>query len=240
MLPNRSHIISFGGVYSYAMKTLIAVKSCKHHQMAGYHDAILDTWGNSLPPNVDLRFFTGQVLQEWTLNPRPCEIDVDVPDDYMSLPLKTKAICRWSINHDYDFTFLCDTDTFLIPSRLLRSGYADWDYCGRFGTVHPVGTTFAYTDAHLSLSECHPWASGGVGYFLSKKASILLSQDTPSYWAEDLWVGQCLGPHIQAGNIKAADLLIECDSAWHFPRRKYRTPYNLATKWMETMYADHH
>ena len=220
------------------MKTLIAVKSCNQHWMAEYHDPIKATWAKDIPPGVDLRFFTGNSAS-WLLYD-PAIVHLNVPDDYMSLPLKTKAILEWSLKNGYDFSFLCDTDTFIIPRRLFSSGYDKFDYAGRFGPKHPVGTTFNYTDKFGKYPNCYPWASGGVGYFLSKKASLLLSQDTPSYWAEDLWVGQVLGPYIRSGEIRASDLPIECDSAWHFPRQKYgNASYDPRFGWMEQMYADH-
>lgn len=102
-----------------------------------------------------------------------------------------------------------------------------------------IGTTFHYRDAHGNYPNCHPWASGGVGYFLSRSAAQLVARSEPNVWAEDMFVGQVLGPHIQNGEITAADLPIECESAWHFPRRKYNCAYDPKFKWMEEMYADH-
>src|ERR1700693_1584801 len=104
-------------------KLLIAVKSCQSHWGAGYHDAILNTWGRSLPPDVDLRFFVGGSTVEMSDGHNGHVTILPVKDDYDSLPFKTKAIAEWSSKndydfewssrHDYDFTFLCDTDTFL-------------------------------------------------------------------------------------------------------------------------------
>ena len=220
------------------MKLLVAVKSCKHHLMAGYHDAILRTWGKDIPEGTDLRFFTGSC---WMFSAAPEEVTLQVPDDYMSLPYKTKAICDWSVQHGYDYAFLCDTDTFLIPSRLLESDFAGYDYAGRFGAMPKIGTTFNYKDACGIYPNCHPWASGGVGYFLSKKAAELVAQVKPHVWAEDMFVGQVLGPHIQSGEIKAYDIPeFECSVAWHFPRRAYGNKvYDPKLGWMEKMYAEY-
>ena len=220
------------------MKLLIAVKSCRVHQESGYHDAILNTWGKDLPLGVDLRFFVGN-----SDSPKPKTektICLGVPDDYMSLPLKTKAIVGWSLWNEYDHCFCCDTDTFTIPTRLLKCGFEKFDYSGRFGAMPKIGTTFRYKDAHQTVEECHCWASGGVGYFLSNKAARIVSESEPNHWAEDCYVGQTLGPHIQSGNIIASDLLIECVSSWHFPRRSYNNqPYDPKFGWLEKMQKEY-
>ena len=206
--------------------------------MLGYHDVILNTWGKDIPPGVDLRFFSGDAAC-WMLNPGPEEVFLQVSDDYMSLPLKTKGIIEWSLQNGYGYTFLCDTDTFLIPDKLMRTSFPKYDYAGRFGAMPAIGTTFHYRDAHGDYPNCHPWASGGVGYFVSRKAGELVARSQPEVWAEDLWIGQVLGPHIQAGTITASDLPIECDSAWHFPRRSHNNEsYDPKFRWMEKMYAE--
>lgn len=217
------------------MRLLIAVKSCEPHRIAGYHDVILNTWGRDIPKDVDLRFFTGDL--DWRTLGK--EIHLNVPDDYLSLPLKTKAILEYSLQNNYDYTFLCDTDTFLLPDRLVRCGFESFDYSGRFGSQPKIGTTFHYKDQHGDYPNCHTWASGGVGYFLSRKASEIVVKSAPEVWAEDMYVGQVLGPYIQSGEITAADLPIECDSCWHFPRREYNCVYDPKLGWMEKMYETH-
>lgn len=217
-------------------EVLFAVKSCNRDQADGFHAAIRETWGKGCFPPVNLKFFTGLGSQDYR-----DVVRLDVKDDYDSLPFKTKAILEWSVSHNYDFTFLCDTDTFTVPSRLMDSGFEKFDYSGRFGRVHPVGQTFKYSDHRQTLEQCHPWASGGVGYFVSRRAAHLITREVPDHWAEDLWVGQVLGPHVQSGYLKASDLLIECEASWHFPKRKYAgCKYALEYGWMETMYASHH
>ena len=208
------------------MKLLIAIKSCHRDRDRGCHQAIRDTWGSKVVTDVTLGFFIGRDENSgqasWRLGD---ETQVDAPDDYENLPLKTREILRQSIGWNYDFTFLCDNDTFVNPERLLQTGFEKFDYSGRFGVLPPVGTQFDYTDGRgIEYPGCHPWASGGVGYFLSKKAAEHIVQFEPNIWAEDMWVGQVLGPEIQAGRINAANLsTLECQAAWHFARtRRYR------------------
>lgn len=221
------------------MRLLIAVKSCESHRVAGYHDVIMNTWGRDVPLNADLRFFTGSTEKFTPSGPESgWDVCLGAPDDYMSLPRKTKAIIGWSLWNQYDYTFLCDTDTFIIPSRLVRTDYDKYDYAGRFGLKPAIGTTFRYEDPKQIIMNCHPWASGGIGYFLSRKAAELIVRAEPTIWAEDMFVGQTLGPLIQKGEITAYDIPgFECSIAWHFPRRRFNATYDPKFNWMEEMYA---
>lgn len=239
MMAVRSVMAPVRSKWMTTNRVLIAVKSCYGHRQAGYHDIIRKTWGQDVPPGVDLRFFIGYPDSNFE-SKHADDVCLGAPDEYIELPRKTKAILGWSVWNQYDFTFLCDNDTFLIPRLLLQSGFENYDYAGRFGAMPAIGTTWHYRDAHGDYPDCHPWASGGVGYFVSRKAAEILRVTAPSVWAEDMWVGQVLGPRIQSGEIRAADLQIECQSAWHFPRRSYNQhPYDPKFGWMEKMYAEH-
>jgi len=85
---------------------------------------IRETWGSQLDFPAHLIFFTGPML--------------GVPDDYLSLPQKTRAICQWSRDLKYDFTLICDTDTYLSIPRFLASGFENYDYTGFVQTWLPV------------------------------------------------------------------------------------------------------
>jgi len=198
---------------------------------------IRETWGRSLPLAVDLRFFVGGGHQDFVLHD---EASLDCKDDYDSLPYKTREICRWLLKTDNEHIFLCDTDTFIIPNRLLASGFVQYDYSGRFGTVHPIGQTFLYDDLRNPPAMYYPWASGGIGYFLSRKAAEKIAFSDINHWAEDLWVGQILGPAIQTGHIIAGDLFeFECNTSWHFPRRRFNSGYDPKFGWMQKMQEEH-
>jgi hypothetical protein len=222
------------------MRTLIAVKSCWRDLTRGDHSHIRNTWGRDawhIP--FDVRFFTGVRSVPWfTLED---EIHLDCPDDYDSLPYKTRAILGWSIDQGYDHTFLCDTDTYIIPQLLATCGYQNYDIAGRFGAMPALGTTFNYRDARGTYPNCHPWPSGGVGYFVSKLAAKLIVASEPKVWAEDMYVGQVLGPLIGAGEIKGIDIPnFEGVIAWHFPRREYGNKcYDPAFGWMQKMYKEY-
>ena len=218
-------------------RLLIAVKSCHRDRDRGDHQVIRETWGRNLPLSADLRFFVGG-KQDFVLSD---ESAVDCEDDYDSLPYKTREICRWFLKTVYDFVYLCDTDTFVIPNRLIACGFQNYDYSGRFGSTIPMGTTFDYKDSRGSYPGIYNWASGGIGYYLSRKAAKIVVETEPTIWAEDAYVGQSLGGHIKSGDIKAWDIPeFECSCAWHWPRRRFQNrPYDPSAKWMECMYKDY-
>lgn len=197
---------------------LIAVKSCQQHR--SYHQAIRDTWGRGFKP-LQVIFFMGG-----TGDTQGDEVYLSCPDDYMSLPHKTKAICQWAGDR-YERIFLCDNDTFIRPDefhRITHPYVPHTDYEGHMNKLCPIGQTAYYKDHMGEYPNCHPWASGGIGYFLSRRAAELVATQTPNVWAEDLWVGQIIGKQVQAKEMTARHLAYFNQSiAWHFARtKKYR------------------
>ena len=84
---------------------------------------------------------------------------------------------------------------------------------------------------------------------LSRKAAaaIVASQDA-AYWlaADDIFIGQVLGPMIATGDIKAWNMGYHKDDipdngyTWHhksYPEHA-NTQYDPATKWMNKMYEE--
>lgn len=204
------------------MNLLVAVKSCQRHADLGYHQAIRDTWGRGL----DVRFFmgrgdTGRYADETALN---------CADDYESLPWKTKAILEAFLSpkqNIWQYIFLCDNDTFIDPEKLLWLRFADYDYSGYFN--RSAMSVFSYRDERGNwYPRCYSWASGGIGYFLNKKAASLVVEQYPHVWAEDMYVGQVLGPYVQKSQISVKSLENFKDVAsWHFRRtKKYPTRYS--------------
>ena len=170
---------------------LLAVKSCEQDARSGFHQIIRNTWGRDVQ-GPDLKFFVGRGRMQL----QPDEVRVDCQDDYMSLPQKTKAICRWTLERDCDFMFLCDTDTYVIPDRLLSSRFEHYDLTGHFNG--PIGVPDAREGKYWA------WISGGNGYWLSRRAAQIVA-DAPDdgEWAEDRMVGQVLGPYFHRGELKA-------------------------------------
>lgn len=223
------------------LNLLIAVKSCHEHRLARYNRVIRETWGRDVEEPEQLIFFHGSGPRVGTLYLD--EICVASRDDYDSLPQKTQAILRYFLSNTWwDYIFLCDTDTYIKPHQLLTCGFERYDVAGRFG-LHPcIGSTFRHRDDRGQLIEvCHPWPSGGVGYFLSRKAAQYVVDGAYNHWAEDFTVGQITGPLIQAGTLTAADLPeFETQVAWHFSRKQHGNQvYNPKFGWMDKMYTEH-
>ena len=212
------------------MRVLIAIKSCNKDAARGCHRAIRETWGAEVE-GADLRFFVG----EDPLAFRSADTIVlpNCPDDYAGLPQKTRAILAWSINHGYDFTFLCDTDTFLIPPRLLACGFENYDLTGCIG-------------GNLEGGKYFPWPSGGAGYFLSQKAAWIVALSKTIDTAEDRMIGQILLRENAEGNPKSLnhpgfhrvypDDPLRCDVTLHFDGRGAKQQ-TYDPKWMYEVFA---
>src|SRR5271157_2354216 len=103
---------------------------------------------------------------------------LDVPDDYANLPAKTKVICQWALKRNHEHAFLCDSDTYVHVPRLLEA--PRHDYAG-----------------YQLEGKCY--ASGGAGYWLSRKAMETVAACDPSkFQFEDEMVGTVL---LEAGII---------------------------------------
>lgn len=181
-------------------KVLIAIPACHSYKYDNHADgrihrnglfnarveAVRDTWQKYMPAfaaNVDMKFFYGR----YPVNSEPLlkndEVLLDVGDDYVSLPHKVKAIYQYALAHGYDYVFKGDDDTFIYVDRLIASGFENFDYTG-------------YVTNDPNCPEAERYASGGSGYWVSKRAmEILASTPVGSEWAEDRWVGKTLRAH---------------------------------------------
>ncbi len=213
------------------MKLLIAVKSCMRDRDRGCHQVIRDTWAKDVK-SADVMFFVGKTGLNVHLEDD--EDTLSVRDDYYALPFKTREILQWSAQHGYDFTFLCDNDTFVVLNRLLNCGFESYDYSGKF--CRAPGTTFNYSDREGKYLSIHPWASGGFGYFVSRRAAGFVTVAQPNVWAEDMFVGQVLGSPIQRGEISAYDIPnFAGNITWHYPNHFRLAPYDVIRGWMPDM-----
>lgn len=193
---------------------------------------IRETWAQHVPPEIVLRFFIGGNLVAGEAD----EVNTHGPDDYSSLPEKVRFIVNWASNRDFDFVFLFDTDTFVIPSKLLSSDFWDYDVYGLIGGNTEDGKFF-------------PWPSG-CGYWLSRKAMMHILH----YWgylvltselAEDRLVGQILGPYIKVGELTAKSddryagiTLSDADYGeivFHIARRVRKTE---VAEWLRSCYGE--
>lgn len=189
----------------------ICIKSCHRDLEEGFHEAIRGTWGKEAKAlGLDLFFFMGKdptqqsTRRSWRYNPG--EVVVDCDDNYEALPYKTRRICQWASAKLFTNLFLCDVDTFVRPKQLLETGFESYDYAGQFLVGEPGGAPFKYTDERGVYDDFRGWASGGIGYFLSKRAAGIVGATPPNVWAEDAYVGQTLAPFIDNKEIVSANI----------------------------------
>jgi len=182
------------------MKVLIAIMSWDGAAVNGDEQAQRDTWLQDVAqyPNVDYKFFIGDdspstaedeamllrrsaehghpntkilnALAKHEFTPQPDEVILHAPDDYEHGTCKMRELFRWAIERDYDFIFLCCTDTYVNVSRLMNSGFEKYDYCG------------------LSIG----YGKGGQGVWHSNKAARVIVTGRINDWAWDRWVGAVL------------------------------------------------
>src|SRR5258708_1228755 len=115
------------------MRLLIAITSCRKYEENGNNKAVRETWlASARALCLDGRFFIGDT----TLVTPADAIKLPVPDDYKSLPYKTRAMAKWALEKGFDFVYKCDRDTYVVPRRLLNSGFSAHDYHGHF-PQHP-------------------------------------------------------------------------------------------------------
>ncbi len=235
------------------MRTLIAVISYGGDAANGAHDAIRETWGKDIPAaGADLRFFIGRRRDDfipksdeipvermvWKCQHNPSAAIEGCCEDYMQFEMR--EILRWSVAQGYDFTFLPSTDTFIIPRKLMATGFEKYDYSGRF--VPRAGTPFgAKTEDIVYGHHLYQWADAGEGWFLSVKAAEMMLRDKPDHWTDDIHCGQVLGPMIAAGTITAYELPnFHHQISWHYreinDNKAYTHKGGPDTGWMKMMY----
>jgi hypothetical protein len=172
------------------MRALIAISSCGDFESNGNNQALRDTWlKDAARLGVPYKFFFG--VGQGEPEREDAVILRDVPDDYEHLTYKTRASLRWAHEHGFTHVFRCFPDTFVRVDRLMASGFERFDYLGDFRS---------------EVAGPPNYASGGPGYWLSRKAfSFLINapvlgiwRDDITPWAEDLWTGQILGRHVDA------------------------------------------
>jgi hypothetical protein len=222
-------------------KLMICVKSCQRDLALGFHDVIRSTWGKEAKAvGIDVRFFVGAECKAYQSD----EVHIKSADDYNALPYKTRDICRWANGKMVDYIFLCDTDTFLRMDTMLawfqKIQMGKYDYAGKIS--QPVNKPFRYEHTgREGQKEYHeriyPWASGGFGYFLSRRAFQEVAFEQPMSQCEDLWVGQVIGKLAAAGEMSVLSTPANVYS-WHHPQHGEIYTLEAMKNWQEQMYRE--
>jgi hypothetical protein len=179
-------------------KTLVLILGCVAHEINGYHQAMRDTWlndwtglrhkffiGNGTQTGEDetlllntyeSRAFPDKALVDPGISNLPKQSDhviLDVPDEYQYVSYKFREACRWSLAKGFDYVFQVVTDTFVVPSRLITSGFENYDYVG-------------------AANHERTAIGGGPGFWLSRKAMSILVDAPVTHWCSDGWTGDVM------------------------------------------------
>jgi hypothetical protein len=155
------------------MSVIIAIPSCT--PLHEYEQCERDTWIKDIPEGVDYRFFLGGPKC------KEDEVSLGVEDDIKSLTKKIVAMYRWVLEKGYDHVFKCDLDTLVRPKLLMDCKFEQHDYMGGKNDF---------------------FASGGAGYWLSRKAmKCVVDKPIETEAAEDVHVARAVlksGMHLHA------------------------------------------
>jgi len=151
-------------------KILMCILSCQKYKNRRL--ACLETWVDEKHDNIKPIFVIGNeniklpVLSDNILY-TPCS------DEYDHLTHKVKWFCLWALtNYDFNYIFKCDDDSYVVFDRLYSLSESRFDYRG---------------------FDIGGYASGGAGYFMSKRAAMAVAGKlNESHAHEDLKIGKII------------------------------------------------
>jgi hypothetical protein len=210
------------------MKILVAVKSSAKAWMQGCHEPIRETWGSKIKActkydHTHLKFFFGNG-SSWLLAPHHDEVHIDAPDEYKDLSKKVNKILEYSISEGYDFTYLCDTDTFCRVDRLHELLWHSCTQSDYLGWIIPWEPKFAF---------------GGCGFVVSRRAAQIVVNEPVQDPMDDISIGKILygrnGITVIDG-VRGFNLGV----GWHFTKNVYAVKrYDPKFPWMRLMAEKH-
>ena len=164
------------------MRPLVQIIS--HAGGSTWRQAIRDTWLEF--GGVEHRF----VIGAGAVTAHDDTITVAAPDGYDGIAFKVREGLRFALQDGYDFVFTCFTDTYVSVPRLLLSNFERHHYSGCCIRC-PEGYQDLSTDGKGRFS----YASGGPGYWLSRRAMEIVVATEPRSQYDDMWIGWELGLH---------------------------------------------
>lgn len=226
------------------MKTLIAIISFQGDAENGNHDKIRETWARDVQAaGADLRFFLGR--RDKNYQPKPDETLIPWQEDgtrRCAHPYWTaidgccveywqvlyRGILDWSIRNGYDYTFLAENDTFLIPRKLMKTGFENYDLAGHLMYTHADKPNQYYAEPG--------------GYFLSKRAAEAILKTQPDHLHFENLVCDVL-KSIPEMTTKSLDHFWN-QIMWHYRAQGIIDPvikdgYPVGSRWMYEMYQKH-
>lgn len=232
------------------MKVLLAVLSFQGDAENGNHDKIRQTWGKDVAAaGADLRFFIGRRDRAYHLKAKPDETCVNWQNDgtrRCEHPYWTavenccveywqvlyRSILEWSVANGYDYVFLAENDTFLIPRKLMKIGFEQYDFSGWMMYVYADKPDFYYVEP-------------GAGYFLSKRAAQAILSTPPNHLHFENLTCDVLRPMADRGEMTIKSLEhFWNETSWHYRAQGIIDPvirdgYPAGSMWQYDMYAKH-
>lgn len=132
----------------------VAIKSC--HAFEDRRRAQLDTWLQNL--DNDFFFVVGRRHDGMVV--MPDAITADVSDDFENIAPKIIVACKYALEENTDNLFVCDDDTYVVPERLLDSGFANGEYIGFMrtsGLDYNKGVPYAQGSAYWLSARSMEW-----------------------------------------------------------------------------------
>ena len=231
------------------MRILFAINSFDVAAKKGWHQVIRETWGKDVSP-ADLRFFIPRV-KDYQL--QPDEVFLDVSAEYEKICIEVIEMLKWGVQQGYDYIMMASTDSFVLPKKVLACGFEKYDYAGdwAFGGNVPFGEResfarvyhFTTGDGYAASHRLYDWAGCGPVRILSKKAAAIVApcRKEAEYWhsADDIMIGQILGPHIKSGEILPYRIPnYGAVMVWHYKNTESAL-YSIEGGWMKRMYEEH-
>ena len=177
------------------MKILVVILTCESSQNRA--DACYKSWMQDIQEPHDYYFYGSKTQSEKISKTWNCEPDEG--ESRARLPEKTYKMLVESLNHDWDFLFKCDDDTYLNFDKLVEF-LKDYD---------------ANDDLYLGGKIVNPfaYAQGGAGYILTRSVvikcleslTLFYKDQTKNKISEDYSVGLALKE--QGINLTHTDLL---------------------------------
>ena len=177
------------------MRKLIAIMSC--HAKRSWVDAQRQTWVKDVVSSgyAVVKFFYGAPKTAFSAYAmEDDEVWLGGDDSYAGIPLKVQGICRYAVDHCYDYVAKCDDDVYAVPGRFpslpLTAGYI-----GRFrspyGKVYPV---------HFA---------SGFWYWLDNRCAKIVA-DTPwnGDWQDERFVATALARHGIGGYMDSINYMV--------------------------------
>jgi hypothetical protein len=158
---------------------LIAITSCDKEPYLFRQKLQQETWiPIAQQAGYAVEFFTGKRL--------------GVSDDYLKLPLKLRAMCRWATEQNYDYMLKVDDDTYVNVGglRIIRADYA--------GVPIPPNDCGDYKNSAPELkpgTTKYPYCPGGAIWLSARAMRFIANALVETDWADDRWAGQVLGKY---------------------------------------------